>query len=140
MISLPVSLHHQHHPQYHYDSLLQFHRIYFQFWSLTRKCNNVPDVNSRREDCTTPLWFAAAKGQEAAVRYLIKNGADSSIADKDGALPVMLAAQEGHLDIVRLLLEPDLHKNVPEASTFVFAQKDFIQQKPLATVKMRLVN
>ena len=89
---------------------------------------NGADVNSRREDCTTPLWFAAAKGQEAAVRYLIKNGADSSIADKDGALPVMLAAQEGHLDIVRLLLEPDLHKNVPEASTlatlvFIAARK-----------------
>ena len=86
------------------------------------------DVNSCRDDRTTPLWFAAAKGQLKAVSYLLESGANAAIADKDGALPVMLAAQEGHLDIVSLLLQPDVSGNIPDASTlatlvFIAARK-----------------
>ena len=75
------------------------------------------EINSCREDNTTPLWFAAAKGQYKAVQYLLKHGADSTIADKDGALPVMLAAQEGHLEIVKLLVQPDTLGNVASVTT-----------------------
>lgn len=63
------------------------------------------DVNSLRDDHTTPLWFASAKGRLATVKILLQHGANPNLADKDGALPVMLAAQEGHVEIVKTLLE-----------------------------------
>lgn len=55
-------------------------------------------------DGQTPLWLAAAKGHEAIVRLLIKEGADIHIKDKHGRTPLLLAAMKGHEAILQLLL------------------------------------
>ncbi|KJK91902.1 hypothetical protein H633G_04227 [Metarhizium anisopliae BRIP 53284] len=55
-------------------------------------------------DGQTPLWLNAAKGHEAIVRLLIKEGADIHIKDKHGRTPLLLAAMKGHEAILQLLL------------------------------------
>jgi ankyrin repeat protein len=53
---------------------------------------------------TTALCQAAAKDRLEAARRLLDAGADPSLADGDGETPLMYAAGEGHLEVLRLLL------------------------------------
>lgn len=59
----------------------------------------------------TPLSFAAGAGARtdslAVVNYLLKEGADASIADDFGLLPIHWAAQKGNLNIVKALINPE---------------------------------
>ena len=61
-----------------------------------------------------PIGYAAARGDEALVRLLVNAGAAYNVeCDDDGSVvedggpstPVMLAVQEGHVDVVRVLIE-----------------------------------
>ena len=61
-----------------------------------------------------PLLEATKRGDVAAVRTLLRGGADVNEAQGDGLTPLHVAAQEGNLDIVRLLI--GAHANV-EAKT-----------------------
>lgn len=54
---------------------------------------------------TTPLCYAAEEGKIEAVKALIYAGADPTAGDPDMGLPVEVAAQQGHDDIVRFLNE-----------------------------------
>ena len=51
--------------------------------------------------------FAAGKGRENIVSFLLSCGADSNIADKLGATPLHRAAGPGHCGVVRQLLGVD---------------------------------
>ena len=48
-------------------------------------------------DINLGLLFAAREGHEAVVSALLAAGADKNAALQDGATPVFLAAQKGHL-------------------------------------------
>lgn len=51
----------------------------------------------------TPLHFAAKRGFEDVVRYLIDNGTDASKLNTTGYTATELAKKEGHDDIVYLI-------------------------------------
>lgn len=55
----------------------------------------------------TPLFIAAEHGQEEAVRSLLDAGADWSKKDDKGRTPAMIACEEGHAGIARILLEKE---------------------------------
>lgn len=46
----------------------------------------------------------AEGGNNVAIEFLFQNGADLTIKDAKGNLPIHYAAQRGHLDVFRLLL------------------------------------
>ncbi|XP_062280596.1 cyclin-dependent kinase 4 inhibitor C [Scomber scombrus] len=47
---------------------------------------------------------AAREGFIDTLRVLVKHGADVNLVDKQGNLPLHLAAKEGHLEVVKLLV------------------------------------
>ncbi|PNP78957.1 hypothetical protein FNYG_07822 [Fusarium nygamai] len=62
-------------------------------------------LNKTAQDGKTALHVAAAYRNYTACKDLIQAGADHSIRDKSGKLPIHVAAEQGHREIVKLLLE-----------------------------------
>eukprot|EP00930_Biecheleria_cincta_P069085 TRINITY_DN56870_c0_g1_i1.p1 TRINITY_DN56870_c0_g1~~TRINITY_DN56870_c0_g1_i1.p1 ORF type:complete len:801 (+),score=202.00 TRINITY_DN56870_c0_g1_i1:80-2482(+) len=63
------------------------------------------DINSWDEKQIAPLGYAVACGHLAAVRFLIKRGADLAIKDGQGNTMLHYAAGYGHLEVLKELLE-----------------------------------
>ncbi|MEZ6112473.1 MAG: ankyrin repeat domain-containing protein [Pirellulaceae bacterium] len=69
---------------------------------------------TRKAECgLTPLHIATLANQPAAVALLLSNGADVSVADREGNTALHLASFLGRTDIVLVLLQggadPELH-------------------------------
>ncbi|KAF5548860.1 ankyrin repeat [Fusarium mexicanum] len=62
-------------------------------------------LNKTGQDGKTALHVAAEYRNCTACKDLIQAGADHSIRDKSGKLPIHVAAEQGHREIVKLLLE-----------------------------------
>lgn len=62
------------------------------------------DVNAKEQDGGTALTAAARAGQVGIVRLLLKEGADIT-ATEYGRKAWMLAAEEGHTDVVKILID-----------------------------------
>jgi len=60
---------------------------------------------------TTPLYWAAQKGNTGLVQILLQNGANPNLADKSGNTPLYLAAVFNHVPTVKLLLEYGANTN-----------------------------
>lgn len=69
-------------------------------------------INKPEDEDITALHVAAHYGRKDVMQYLISKGADVTRKKLGGATALWLAAQEGHLDIVKLLVEK--HKMSPE--------------------------
>ncbi|KAI1126705.1 ankyrin repeat-containing domain protein [Nemania abortiva] len=54
---------------------------------------------------STPMHQASEKGHENAVRVLLMRGVDQTVLDDRNRTPLFLAAQGGHLGVLRLLME-----------------------------------
>lgn len=67
------------------------------------------DFNSKHQDKSL-LAFASFVGHEEAVNYLLAFGANDP-STNDGALAMYFAAQEGHLNTVKRLVENDVDVN-----------------------------
>jgi ankyrin repeat protein len=52
----------------------------------------------------TPLWVACCRGRTPVVRLLLEGGGDPTIAGDGGSTPLILASDNGHLEVVRMLL------------------------------------
>jgi len=66
------------------------------------------DLNERRGPASvTPVWLAAHKKRTACVRALVQAGADVSIPDSEGYLPIHLAADGTDLNLLCCLLQAD---------------------------------
>lgn len=61
-----------------------------------------PNVTDKSTGAT-PLHDAARTGFLDTVRLLVKAGADPQARDKDNCLPIDLARQNGHTDVVAVL-------------------------------------
>jgi ankyrin repeat protein len=56
--------------------------------------------------CAMPLHVAAQRGDVAlAVALIMDDPSEVNVRDRDGATPLSIAAQEGHVEMVRFLLE-----------------------------------
>jgi ankyrin repeat protein len=68
------------------------------------------EINERRGRdgvSVTPVWLAAQKKRTASVRTLVAAGADVSIPDQEGYLPLHLAADGTDLNLLCCLLQAD---------------------------------
>ncbi|HPG58643.1 MAG TPA: ankyrin repeat domain-containing protein, partial [Candidatus Wallbacteria bacterium] len=67
---------------------------------------------------TLLCWAVAAKNC-ALARYLISRGASVELADEKGFSPLMRAAETGHLETVKLLVESgaDIRRRGPRGET-----------------------
>lgn len=74
-----------------------------KLWAMLRQQSDDQEVARQYGYITTPLNLAAAFGYADIVRSLLANGADLSLADEKGALPVNIAIKEGHQSIIELL-------------------------------------
>ncbi|RWA10131.1 hypothetical protein EKO27_g4958 [Xylaria grammica] len=76
-------------------------------WSLTAKMlveHRASISDTRNTQQTLPLEEAAASGNLPTVRLLLECGEGPNHRDRDGWSAIHWAAEEGHLEIVRLLL------------------------------------
>lgn len=73
------------------------------------------DVNYQKGDIT-PLIVASSLGNTEMVTMLLASGADVNLqGDAEKLSPLMLAAANGHEDVVKLLLEnPDINPNLKD--------------------------
>ncbi|KAI6084561.1 ankyrin [Hypoxylon rubiginosum] len=63
------------------------------------------DIETRDENCRTPLVLAAGWGHLEKVRLLLDSGADIEARNEDGRTPLLEAANRGRLENTRLLLD-----------------------------------
>ena len=56
------------------------------------------------KDSVSPLLLSVKFGKAKAVKALISEGCDMNTTDKDGKSAVYWAAQEGHVDVMRVSL------------------------------------
>jgi outer membrane protein assembly factor BamB len=80
------------------------------------------------DDRTEELMTAARKGDVVAVKKLLDAGADVNAATEYGATALHFAADKGHLDVVRLLVERKANVN---------ARDKFYSATPLTWAAMR---
>lgn len=72
------------------------------------------DLNHQDEDGRTALHFASANGRIEVVQELLKLGADASLVDKKGLMPLDSAQRGGHSGIALLLQEWDARPPEPK--------------------------
>ncbi|KAG6985688.1 Ankyrin repeat domain-containing protein 50 [Fusarium oxysporum f. sp. conglutinans] len=79
-------------------------------WTILEKADQVGiNIDGKDASGRTPLWWAAAQGNEAIVRLLLDRSAHIEAADDDGWTPLLRAAENGHETVVRLLLDRSAH-------------------------------
>ena len=69
---------------------------------VTRKGRGI--INVRGYSGATPLTAAMRKRATAYVNYLLQNGADPNLADRQGDTALMIAARLGHLEGVNTMV------------------------------------
>jgi len=69
------------------------------------------DVNADL-DGRKPLHYAADFGHSLVVDFLIAQGAEINAKDKHDITPLLAAIFEGHIEVVRLLLDKGAEKNL----------------------------
>jgi len=71
------------------------------------------DVNARTvTNGATPLMLAASCGNESVVYFLLQNGAKIDTQDKRGWTCLFYATFQGHLNVVKMLLENGADKEL----------------------------
>ncbi|XP_049910619.1 cyclin-dependent kinase 4 inhibitor C isoform X2 [Epinephelus moara] len=65
---------------------------------------------------------AAREGFINSVRELVDHGADINLVDEHGNLPLHLAAREGHLEVVQLLIGRTVNPRTPNGQGYTAAQ------------------
>ena len=66
------------------------------------------DVNMTDDDGWTPLHFSARNGNYELFQYFLDRGSDIFLETEDGSNCLQIAADEGHLDFCKILLEKSI--------------------------------
>ncbi len=74
--------------------------------------NGPLDVNLKDNCQRTALWWAACRGHDEIVKFLLDRGADIDAGHEDGATPLMMASRNGHKSTVKVLLSRQLKQGV----------------------------
>ncbi|XP_047481790.1 ankyrin repeat domain-containing protein 12-like isoform X3 [Penaeus chinensis] len=90
---------------------------------LNHDCN----LSAQARDLSTPLHHAATEGKLDVVKWLVQNGADNTIKDKDGRLPVDRAKKKKHREVVDYLKRAKSRGK--SSSVFGTMRKSFRKQK-----------
>ncbi len=69
---------------------------------------------------------AVLSGRTKAVEFLLKNGADTAIGEKDGYTPMHGAGFQGRADIAKLLIEHGLDPNDRHKDGYCIVLKCFL--------------
>jgi ankyrin repeat protein len=90
---------------------------------LGNASGQLPDVDHRYPDGSTPLQWAVFEGDTSEVRCLLEAGADVSLANDYGASPMSLASEVANTAILGLLIEAgaDADSPDPEGQTALMA-------------------
>lgn len=81
-----------------------------------KKALRIYQVDARDNNEMTLLAWAAIKGDEKKVSYLLQNGANPNIQNKDGMTPLMYAASNNHTNIVKCLLDANADPHIGDIS------------------------
>jgi ankyrin repeat protein len=82
---------------------------------LLPAANGTVDPNARLPDGSTPLQWAAYRGDVEEVQRLIRAGADVAAANNYGATAMSIAAETGNAEVIRLLLAAGADPESPNA-------------------------
>lgn len=74
-------------------------------WQAMSAKNMLRRVNEPRHDGVTALSVCSQHGFTSVVDALLRAGADATLADFRGVTPLLMASQEGHLEVVSLLCD-----------------------------------
>eukprot|EP01084_Bolivina_argentea_P149008 260391_1 len=66
--------------------------------------HGILDVNKSNNEQFTALFNASQRGNAFIVKLLLQNGADPNQSNFQGGVPLCIAAQNGHVEVVRVLL------------------------------------
>ena len=84
--------------------------------AIRRELKTSVSVDAKAECGLTPLHIATLANHPAAIELLLANGADVSLADREGNTALHMASFLGRTDIVRLLLkagaDPELRNDL----------------------------
>ena len=69
-------------------------------------------LNLKNENEFTPINLACESGQAGVVDYLLKQGADPYIGDRENSMPLHLAAISGSIESIDLLLDHGVDINI----------------------------
>uniref|UniRef100_A0A8D8YWX2 Ankyrin-1 n=1 Tax=Cacopsylla melanoneura TaxID=428564 RepID=A0A8D8YWX2_9HEMI len=64
-----------------------------------------PKVTSNSQEGLTPLFLAVIKGSLRSVILLLNSGSNVNVSDKNGKMPIHVAAEKGYVEILECLLK-----------------------------------
>jgi hypothetical protein len=89
----------------------------------------IPEVTSKQECVSGPIHDAAKSGDLEKVKTLLKDNPELvSHIDEDGEMPLHLAAQNGHKDMVELLLANNANVNANSKNNWTPLQEAVIRR------------
>ena len=83
-------------------TLLHHIAAYNGWLDIIKTMNDFITYNTGDSEGRTPLYYAAAAGNNRMVEYLItERGCDPTVKTKFGSLPLHIACLHGHLDVTK---------------------------------------
>lgn len=79
---------------------------------LIKNIKDVKDINAKDSAGNTALSLAVESDKHKVAKALLEAGADANIVDKEGRLPLHVAAENGYSGIVDLLAPINITKNI----------------------------
>lgn len=94
------------------ESVAMGHTKYAELLLSSKKRNKKIDVNTTDADGNTALMWAAFVNNIDILKILLIRGAKTKIANKRGLTPHIVAAELGHIEIVKILIqrEANIHR------------------------------